>query len=457
MRSAQILMSGGVTIQAIHNVSLVLVIPMVLLLSYRLSMDPSVASPTSASIAVGASSYTLEDFDCPPCKSCQKESNTTPDSDGVRVGGLVKLSPERPVELKQVFFSGDSWIVLCKPDKATVALEEKLSLAVNFIKASSLDAKTSLGHVDCSAMLPSGKTIYQRFKLDPEVKPTIFAVAHGNKPVQAPLVFQEDALTLGWWMWQRTRPRIWRVRNNTEMVLRCLKRKSCVMLWNNASVLAEDDLEMVLRLHQTPPFRRLHFVYANSGVLRLVLEPKLPLLNTDQDIKVVFFKHIANGSIPETGDTWEHTLGMQGYKGVFEFNALSQFLSQVQNNTGKMTTLTRMPIMTAIQKEAGERRRRLRPKAISAKTQQPDTESHTAKPSKSTATKTETTEKESGTEEGGTCADKKPKKKTKSKAKETGAGEKSTTATKTKKKSKSKTKKTGTKKNKKTRKVAEDK
>lgn len=63
----------------------------------------------------------------------------------------VKLSPERPVELKQVFFSGDSWIVLCKPDKATVALEEKLSLAVNFIKASSPGIPLAL-----PLLLPSG-------------------------------------------------------------------------------------------------------------------------------------------------------------------------------------------------------------------------------------------------------------------------------------------------------------
>ena len=103
-------------------------------------------------------------------------------------GQVQILSVTNATQLKEVFFSGDPWIVQCatEADVAAAAvdqglgLHEVLELALNALHR----VPSRVGLLDCGRALPSGKSTLDRFKFDAAVVPTIFFVANGRSPAQ---------------------------------------------------------------------------------------------------------------------------------------------------------------------------------------------------------------------------------------------------------------------------------
>ena len=91
-------------------------------------------------------------------------------------GQVQILSVTNATQLKEVFFSGDPWIVQCatEADVAAAAvdqglgLHEVLELALNALHR----VPSRVGLLDCGRALPSGKSTLDRFKFDAAVVPT---------------------------------------------------------------------------------------------------------------------------------------------------------------------------------------------------------------------------------------------------------------------------------------------
>jgi hypothetical protein len=324
------------------GMSLLLAIPAMLLLSLRLMTDTSSASPPVRQLVLPFDPVAL---DCPPCAVCSEGvlTNEPPVPCPTPTTFIIeKLSSDASNELKQVFFSGDSWIIICS-EYTQAGLDSKLIAAASFLSVSFPDADLHLGTINCSTYLPSGRSILQRFKLDPHA-PVVFAVAHGNKPVQAPRRNLEDALQISWWMRQKTKPRLWPVRNSSTLATRCLSRKTCVVFLHKSPPLLEDQASLILQLQDSPQFRRLHFVSVNCSLFSLELSE--PLEGSYSNPAVFFFKQL-NGTVTDSTETkW----GVKMHEGPFTNESLTQFLSQVMTGSVRVAPLTHVPLLQPIPK-----------------------------------------------------------------------------------------------------------
>jgi hypothetical protein len=72
-------------------------------------------------------------------------------------------------QLKEVFFSGEPWLVQCgtKAEISAAIVDDGFGAhAVVDKAASALPKDVKVGLLDCHKQLPSGKTTLERFKLD---------------------------------------------------------------------------------------------------------------------------------------------------------------------------------------------------------------------------------------------------------------------------------------------------
>jgi len=90
---------------------------------------------------------------------------------------IYQIRTSDTILMHKVFKSGEPWTVLCsKPDDILPKLFDKAS--------KKLVGKSFIGVLDCSEILGSGKSVYERFNIRRDITPTIFTVANGEKPKQ---------------------------------------------------------------------------------------------------------------------------------------------------------------------------------------------------------------------------------------------------------------------------------
>jgi hypothetical protein len=105
--------------------------------------------------------------------------------------GVKDLTTADADTLKEAFFGKTPYLFYCGKH----AKDEKLPEP--FRDAHASKAMTmGFAKVNCSQVLPSGKTIYERFKLKKIVRPTIFATAPWMKPQQVAMNHLKDYGTL---------------------------------------------------------------------------------------------------------------------------------------------------------------------------------------------------------------------------------------------------------------------
>ena len=108
------------------------------------------------------------------------------------VPNYVRLSVDDPAKLKEVFFGGKPYLVLCNDgEQAVHSIFTEVSRSVSY----SREFKTAI--LDCNQKLPSGKTTLERFKIKALPKKSKKHLAlvfyNGNKkPKQVPLNYLSD-------------------------------------------------------------------------------------------------------------------------------------------------------------------------------------------------------------------------------------------------------------------------
>lgn len=206
----------------------------------------------------------------------------------------VKLSKKDPGLLKQAFFSGEPWLILCEgaedEEKVFGALRTQ---ALQFLQTSEGE-KVKVGVLNCIEPLKSGKTPWQRFKLenlpalsptDEEeegpVSPTWFICANGDEPQQVPHVVlsSRSSLSLAWWLRQNTRLRIKGPLTTTkELKSECTSSGFCLVILSNSSapglpLLSRTNRAVIKEVKKT--HRAVRVVLVNHTATLFALEEKL--------------------------------------------------------------------------------------------------------------------------------------------------------------------------------------
>jgi len=101
------------------------------------------------------------------------------------------IDPQNTGYLQEIMFKGEPWVVFCGRKTANGRVNNTYEGRSSLTSVKTMDTlavkanyRFRVGLMDCSAVLPSGKTIYERFKLKPKASSSqiAFWVANGSPP-----------------------------------------------------------------------------------------------------------------------------------------------------------------------------------------------------------------------------------------------------------------------------------
>ena len=174
------------------------------------------------------------------------------------------LTPDATEALKEAFYSGEPWLVECTKPKAS-----KASPVV-------YDAEGSLkgfkfGMLNCGAVLPSGKTTYERFKLrEPSYGPVVLAMANGAVPQIAPRNVLSNGAELAKWATSVTPPKVFAPTTSEQFESQCLRKAWCVVVLSPTGRLVDAERAALQQLAARE--RRVRVVKLDESKTTLLLD-----------------------------------------------------------------------------------------------------------------------------------------------------------------------------------------
>jgi len=172
--------------------------------------------------------------------------------------------------LKSVFFSGDPWLVECtsakRPSPAVFAVEKLMA-------AQPVASEVKLGLLDCGAMLPSGKSTLDRFKLTaPAVDgPLVLLFANQeSRPAMATGAIAASGASMLRWAKETSKPKVNKPQSSESLDKYCLKKKWCVLILTAVSNPSESERASISKLAKG--LREVRFVTVDSAKFTLKLD-----------------------------------------------------------------------------------------------------------------------------------------------------------------------------------------
>lgn len=278
---------------------------------------------------------------------------------------LEVISASNTTQLRDIFFSGKPWVVLCEsPETTQAVMESRLSDAIEFVRRSGEEKIISAGVVDCKQPLPSKnvyvtnagkkitKNIIQKYRLDDLVYPLAMTVANGGFPQQIEAKTFKTSLRLASHVAQKVKLSVTALTgssgNSDKLKTSCLNRISCALVLSNATLTKSQKRQLNTLKNE---FRATTFVYVNASSHVLSLESKLPALkdstSASQPRLVYFSRPPANrtaAAAKQGKGAKVNKVKAKAYKGLFEVDGIRDFLTTVKDDKLKLInppTLTR--------------------------------------------------------------------------------------------------------------------
>jgi hypothetical protein len=139
----------------------------------------------------------------------------------------LPLSAADPETLKEVFSGGEPWVVWCS-DAAGLDLAATHSIIEQ--AAPLLGGAVRVGVLDCSALLPSGKSTYEKLKLNSTESPVMFFSANGQKPHQVRAKHAKSVKSLVEYATSKSTPLLRRPTSTAMLQQHCLSAKWCALV-----------------------------------------------------------------------------------------------------------------------------------------------------------------------------------------------------------------------------------
>jgi hypothetical protein len=171
---------------------------------------------------------------------------------------IGSLKPRHSDALKEVFFSGNPWLIECGRSASPVLYEAESSLPTG-LRAALLD---------CSATLPSGKTTLERFKISPHKRgPTIVMFSNVDRPVLAPMDAVRTSADLAKWAARLSQPRTVAPSTATQFEQHCTRRKWCALVLAAGQRIQPEEKAVINRLAAAN--RAVRFVTLDTSKMNL--------------------------------------------------------------------------------------------------------------------------------------------------------------------------------------------
>lgn len=246
----------------------------------------------------------------------------------------VRLRPQ----LKEIFFSGQPWLIQCVG--GGVPVDSTFAAAAPFLAANKEPySVVKTAALPCGDKLPSGKTIYERFKLDRSVQPLVALFVNGNRP----MVVLSDALQMTQTLVKRvseaSKLRISDVSTPQSFGRACLEKmnKLCIVVIPYTGLSTEHNatLRGLASAHRT-----VHFAALNTKYVELSLEKSLP---PPDEAEAAGGEHIRIVAMRVFPDNSAQALA---YRGGFESAAIAGWIRELVSGETDLNMLGKKPSAT---------------------------------------------------------------------------------------------------------------
>lgn len=217
---------------------------------------------------------------------------------------IPRIDVTDSLALREVFFgegaSGKDYAVLCHPE----AKDGSVGIPVSSVFQDSSDdgsAPAEYVLMDCDYVLPdSGKSIYDKFKLNKKKRPTVFVSGKVGPPKQVPEKHLKTGAMLTKLLKQMLEPHAAKIEKTKELKEKCLNKDVCALLLKGGKPEPYVKHAMANLLGKYP---NVQFASVDSSVLFLVnLEEHLPEYVSGEH-RFVVFKKVSGGLSAGDNDT----------------------------------------------------------------------------------------------------------------------------------------------------------
>jgi|Transcript_11519 hypothetical protein len=274
---------------------------------------------------------------------------------------IPRIDVNDSLALREVFFgegaSGKDFAVLCHPE----AKDGSVGLPVSSVFQDSHDdgsAPVEYAIIDCDHVLPdSGKTIYEKFKLNKKKRPTIFVSGKVGPPKQVPEKHLKTGAMLTKLLKQMLEPHAAKIEKTKELKEKCLNKDVCGLLLKGGKPEPFVKHAMANLLGKYPSVQ---FASVDSTLLFLTnLEEYLPEYVAGEH-RFVVFKKVSGGLAEADGRLKTSIIPLED---SLTFNSMNSLVSNALNGkqVKKIPALPNIKTRTRKLEEA-ERQKRDRKK-----------------------------------------------------------------------------------------------
>eukprot|EP00041_Stephanoeca_diplocostata_P031434 m.978484 g.978484 ORF g.978484 m.978484 type:complete len:326 (+) comp23959_c0_seq1:295-1272(+) len=230
--------------------------------------------------------------------------------------------------LKEVFFGGDPWLVACIPPKGGV-LNPVITTAASSLSYDGINVAS----VNCSGVLPSGKTVAERFKLTEVKSKTAFVCVDGKRATQVPKKTMKTSDALVPWVRAKSQLKVRQFTGTAQLKTQCLKQKMCLLVVKDGELTPSE----AIIIRKVGLSRRLvAYGVIDSSKQSFSLTSRFPKDRDPTVPTVVLIKAAANGTDSDSGTS------VQLHKGTFGVSSLQSAIDGAANDDAPFTALKKL-------------------------------------------------------------------------------------------------------------------
>lgn len=228
-----------------------------------------------------------------------------------------------------VFRSGQPWVVYCKSEGGSV--DKVFSTAGGYATRDGSDLNFAV--MDCNSILPSGKTVLERFDLNS----TMFSVANGGKPQNIPAAWFPRKESAGklveYALAQTKRVKAKNVKYTKQLQKFCVSKKYCTAFLHYGKM---NDQQKTMLHALSSANRNVRFVSVDTKHYQVApIQANLPAVNTgvSRFPRVVFLKRA-----PYDIDAPKSMSNVKSMVVAATQSNVQDFIDDLVNITGTSTT-----------------------------------------------------------------------------------------------------------------------
>jgi len=276
---------------------------------------------------------------------------------------ITRIDVGDELAIREVFFGegeGKNYAVLCN----TVPKEGSKGVPISSVFQDALaeGAPAEFVLMDCEALLPSGKSVAQRFKLDLKKRPTVFVSGKVGPPKQIPDKHLRTGHLLTKLLKSMLEPHAAKIENTKDFKSKCLNKPICGLLLKGGppQPFVKHAVKNLLDKYQD-----VQFASVDSTVLLLSnLEEYIPEFQKGEH-RFVVFKKISGGLEEKDGRLITSIIPLENDS--ISYESMAKIVKAAINDTKPAKKLPALPQVKTRSKKLEEQERKKRERSQTRK------------------------------------------------------------------------------------------